>query len=82
MCTAAYTAEHLPGVRESLRRGATRRQIEHVEQQLGFTFPPAFRMLYSIHNGQSWLEDPSHQTHPVRLLSHPCLASCVDTWWA
>jgi hypothetical protein len=61
---------HVPDVRESLGRGATRQEIDDVEQRLGVKFPPAFRMLYRIHNGQSWpdnqqaLDEGQDQEYP------------------
>lgn len=48
-----FSGQHHIGVRESLLPGATDDELDQYAEKLGVDFPPAFRMLYRVHNGQT-----------------------------
>ena len=41
-----YLSAHFPEVRSTLRPGASVEDIKKLEEELGFTLPPALRILY------------------------------------
>jgi cell wall assembly regulator SMI1 len=48
----AWADSHVPGLRESLRRGAARARINAVEKTIGATLPEDVVALYRLHDGQ------------------------------
>ncbi|KAK3275466.1 F-box protein skip16 [Cymbomonas tetramitiformis] len=48
-----WTRAHHEGIHESLGTGASEENLDSAEMALGVTFPPAMRVLYRLHDGQT-----------------------------
>mmetsp|Transcript_12906 Transcript_12906/g.16977 ORF Transcript_12906/g.16977 Transcript_12906/m.16977 type:complete len:512 (-) Transcript_12906:233-1768(-) len=52
-----WASENSPAVYESLREGATEKDLVETEEELGQSLPASLRLLYRIHNGQDLILD-------------------------
>jgi F-box protein 3 len=49
----SFLATHIPSILHSLAPGATEEQLNQLESSLKVSLPPAFKVLYRFHNGQT-----------------------------